>query len=175
MATDNAPHGANTANNEGTDQQQDRTPQGGDDTDWKAEARKWESRAKENLAKAKQHEDAARRLAELEERDKTETQKLQDKLAAAEKRAKDAEAALLRHQVAAEKNVPADLLTGGSREELEAAADKLIAFRGDNDQQGKQEEQQKRRLEIPDEGKQANAAGGGSTAELFAEAVEDLL
>ena len=101
-------------------------------TDWKSESRKWEARAKENAA-------AAQRLTELEEAQKTELQKANDRAAAAEKAAADAAASLadrdrtdaerkLRDQVAADKKVPAALLTGSTKEELEASADELLAF-----------------------------------------------
>lgn len=74
---------------------------------------------------------AADRLAQLEEANKTEAQKTADRLAAAEKRATELEAKALRAEVAASKGVPAALLTGSTAEELEAAADALIAFRGE--------------------------------------------
>ena len=66
-----------------------------DDTDWKAEARKWEQRAKENAP-------AAKRLAEIEEANKTEAQKAAEKMAAAEKRAAEAEAKVIRRELALE-------------------------------------------------------------------------
>jgi uncharacterized protein (DUF3084 family) len=101
------------------------------DKDWKAEAekikaeaRKWETRAKENSK-------AAERLAELEDAQKSAEQKAAERLAAAEAKAAELEGRALRLEVAAEKGVPADLLTGATREDLEAAADKLIAFRGE--------------------------------------------
>ena len=100
-------------------------------TDWKAEARKWESRAKQNLADAKANEGAAQRLAEIEEAQKTEAQKAQERLEAAEKRAAELELRAARAEVAATKGVPADLLSGSTQEELEASADALIAFRGE--------------------------------------------
>lgn len=62
---------------------------------------------------------------------KTEAQKLQDKLAEAENRAATAETNALRADVAREKGVPAKTLTGSTREELEASADELIAWRGE--------------------------------------------
>ena len=99
-------------------------------TDWKAESRKWESRAKENLATAKANEDAARRLADIEEAQKTEAQKAQERVEAAEKRASELELRSLRAEVAAEKGVPVGLLSGSTKEALEAAADALIEFRG---------------------------------------------
>jgi len=73
----------------------------------------------------------AAKYAELEEANKTEAQKTADRLAAAEKRATELEAKALRAEVAAAKGVPAALLTGSTAEELEAAADALIAFRGE--------------------------------------------
>lgn len=104
------------------------------ETDWKAESRKWETRAKENLTAAKANEDAAKRLAEIEEASKSEAERAAERLAAAEKRAADLEAKATRAEVAADKGVPANLLTGSTREELEAAADALIEFRGTQSQ-----------------------------------------
>jgi hypothetical protein len=74
---------------------------------------------------------AADRLKALEEANKTEAEKVADKLAAAEKRAAELEGKALRAEVAAAKGVPVALLTGSTQEELEAAADALIAFRGE--------------------------------------------
>jgi septal ring factor EnvC (AmiA/AmiB activator) len=73
----------------------------------------------------------AQKFAEWEEANKTEVQKTADRLAAAEKRATELEAKALRSEVAAAKGVPSALLTGSTQEELEAAADALIAFRGE--------------------------------------------
>lgn len=87
------------------------------------EAAKYRTEAKANA-------DAAKRLAEIEEAQKTETQKLADRLAAAEKRAQDAELKALRSEIAQAKGVPAALLTGSTEDELNASADALIAFRG---------------------------------------------
>lgn len=101
------------------------------ETDWKAEARKWETRAKENLAKASENSAAAQRLAEIEEANKTEAEKAQARAEAAERRASELEAKVLKADVAADKGVPAALLSGSTREELEAAADALLAFRGE--------------------------------------------
>lgn len=102
-----------------------------DKTDWKAEARKHEQRAKENAAKAKANEAAATRLAEIEEEKKSDEQKTADRIAAAEKRAAELEIKATRAEVAAAKGVPAELLSGSTLEELETAADKLLAFRGE--------------------------------------------
>jgi len=73
----------------------------------------------------------AAKYAELEEANKTEAQKTADKLAAAEKRATELEGKALRAEVAAAKGVPVALLTGSTQEDLEAAADALIAYRGE--------------------------------------------
>jgi ATP-dependent Clp protease ATP-binding subunit ClpA len=94
------------------------------ETDWKAMARKWEAQAKAN-------KDAADELAKIKDSQKTEAQKAADRLAALEKKAAEAEAKAIRAEVAAEKGVPVALLSGSTREDLEAAADALIAFRGE--------------------------------------------
>lgn len=101
-----------------------------DPTDWKAEARKWEARAKENATKARTNEGAAQRLQEIEDANRSELEKANARADAAERRAAEAEARSLRADVAAEKKVPVELLSGSTREELEAAADKLIEFKG---------------------------------------------
>lgn len=74
---------------------------------------------------------AAEKLAEIEAANQTEAEKAQARLEAAERRATELEARALRAEVANEKGVPAKLLAGATREELEAAADELIAFRGE--------------------------------------------
>jgi hypothetical protein len=115
--------------------------------DWKAEARKWEQRAKENSS-------AAEKLQKLEDAQKTEAQKLADKIADLEKTNAELAVAKLRVEVAKSKSdpekgivIPADLLTGSTQEELEASADALIKFKGE-------QAQQKQRLHVPAEGKQ---------------------
>ena len=72
----------------------------------------------------------ADQFAQWEEAQKTEAQKTADRLAAAEKRAAELEVKALRAEVAASKGVPAELLTGSTKQELEAAADALIEFKG---------------------------------------------
>lgn len=69
------------------------------------------------------------RAQELEDANKSELERAQTKAQRAEQAKADAEARLLRYEVAAEKDVPADaldFLTGNTREELEAKADKLL-------------------------------------------------
>lgn len=97
-----------------------------DETDWKAEARKWESRAKENST-------AATKLAEIEEAQKTEQQKLEDRATKAEKLAADNASDALRARVALEKGLTAaqeKRLVGATREELLADADQLLVDLG---------------------------------------------
>ncbi|MEV0267714.1 hypothetical protein AB0H43_02980 [Hamadaea sp. NPDC050747] len=66
-----------------------------DPTDWKAEARKWEARAKANNA-------AADELTAIKDAQKTEAEKVAERLAAAEKTAAEATARVLRLNVALE-------------------------------------------------------------------------
>jgi len=73
----------------------------------------------------------AAKLTEIEAANQTEAEKVQARLEAAEKRATELEAKALRSDVAAAKGVPAALLTGSTQEELEAAADALLEFRGE--------------------------------------------
>lgn len=98
-----------------------------DDLDtWKAESRKWESRAKANrdeLDKMKAERD---RLAQdTADRDK-DLEKITT-LEATNQDLQDKNKTLLKEAVAALKGVPAHRITGETREELEADADKFLA------------------------------------------------
>ncbi len=94
------------------------------EVDWKQKAREWERRAKDNKA-------AADKLAALEEAQKTAEQKAAERLADAERKAAAAELKALRAEVAQAKGVPAGLLNGSTLDELNDAADALLAFRGE--------------------------------------------
>lgn len=72
------------------------------------------------------------KLDELEAANKSELQKLAERAETAEKRAAAAEFESLRASVASAKGVPAANLSGNTREELEAVADELIAWRDQN-------------------------------------------
>lgn len=74
----------------------------------------------------------AAKFDDLEAANKSELQKLSERAEAAEKRATAAERAAERQSVAAAKGVPATSLMGDTREELEASADELIAWRDKN-------------------------------------------
>lgn len=89
----------------------------------------WKQRSRENERKAKENADAAKRLADIEDKDKSEQQKLSEKVAAAEKRAAEAEASVLRRDIAATKGLPAgmaDRLRGTTQDEIEEDADALL-------------------------------------------------
>lgn len=104
----------------------------------------------------------ASKLAEFEEAQKTEAQRAQERLEAAEKRAAELEAKATRAEVAAAKGVPAALLSGSTQEELEASADALIAFKGEP----------AKGLVLPDQGKTPKEPSGTS-ADRFAAALDE--
>lgn len=89
----------------------------------RAEAAKYRTDAKANA-------EAAKRLAEIEEANKTEAQRQAEQLQKLQQENEALRLANLKAQVAASKGVPADLLSGSSEDELNAAADALLAFKG---------------------------------------------
>lgn len=94
---------------------------------------------------------AEARIKEFEDAQKSESEKQAERLAEIERENAELKSAKTRAEVAAAKGVPAALLTGSTQEELEAAADALIAFRGDAPAP---------RLHIPNEGKSPEGALG---------------
>lgn len=98
--------------------------------------------------------DALAKIKKIEDRDKSEAQKQQEALAEAQAQLAELAVAKTRAEVAAAKGVPADLLRGGTQEELEASADALIAFKG---------EPQPQRLHIPNEGQSPTNTSNPST------------
>ena len=85
----------------------------------RAEAAKYRTEAQEAKAKAQEYEDAQ----------KSELERAQDKLQQIESAKAEAEAKLLRYEVATEKGIQGslmDLLVGSSKEELEAKADLIL-------------------------------------------------
>lgn len=97
--------------------------------DLEAEAAKWKALSRKHEAQSKANADAAKRLAAIEESQKSDQQKLAEAQKTAETRADAAEARATRYEVALEKSVPAKLmkfLTGTTREEIEASADELL-------------------------------------------------
>lgn len=99
--------------------------------DWQAEAEKWKAFARKHEDSAKANADKASRFDEFEEANKTEMQKAADRATAAEAKVAEFESRTLRAEVAASKGIPAALLSGSTKEELEASADALLAFRGE--------------------------------------------
>lgn len=160
---------SDTANTENTEELNepvsDNEPQGEvTEPDWKALARKWEARAKA----AKADSDDAAKWREYELSQKSEHEQISEKLAAAEAAAANAVAKLTRYEVAASKGVPAEaieLLTGTTKEELEAAADKLLALIAN----------QSKAAPKPDVNQGKPAKGGNTTAEQFASALANVL
>lgn len=94
-----------------------------------------ESERKARREAEKQLQEIQSQLKELRDRDKSESEKFADRVAAAEKRASDAEAALTRLEVALDKGLTktqARRLVGSTVEELEADAEDLLSsFKGD--------------------------------------------
>lgn len=94
---------------------------------WKAKAREQEKRAKDNA-------EAARRLAEIEDTQKSAEDRAAEALKKQTERAESAESALLRFEVMAEKGVPAkarQLVAGKTRDEIEASCDAVLELISD--------------------------------------------
>lgn len=105
-------------------------PQGEDDLARVREALDKERAFRKEAEKAaKANADAAKRLRELEESQKTESQKIAERLAQAEQRAVQAERAAMVARIAGEKGVPAAALVGDDEESITRSAETLIAWR----------------------------------------------
>jgi hypothetical protein len=121
----------------------DEQPDKGKETDWQAEAEKWKglSRKREGvetalkragigLADVSELLAARRKLQELDDKDKSESDRLTDRAAIAEKKAADAEKEAARLRVGLRKGLTetqAKRLVGETEEELEADAKELLA------------------------------------------------
>lgn len=103
------------------------------EVDWKAKSREWEKRAKANA-------DAAAKLAELEESQKSETQRLADAKVAAETAATEARADALRWRTAAKHGISDEdaelFLTGTDEATLTKQAERLSARVADQKKNG---------------------------------------
>lgn len=107
----------------------DPKPSAKPETDLHAEVEKWKALSRKNEEQAKANADAAKRLAELEESQKTDQQKLADTNKALEERARKAELDSCRMRVAIRKGLTeaqVKRLLGTTEEELEADADELL-------------------------------------------------
>lgn len=99
------------------------------ETDWPAEVEKWKSLSRKNEEQAKANAEAAKRLAELEESQKSQQEKLADSNRSLEERAKKAELDACRMRIAIRKGLTeaqVKRLVGATEEELEADADELL-------------------------------------------------
>ncbi|WP_313277732.1 hypothetical protein [Timonella senegalensis] len=101
------------------------------ETDLSAEVEKWKAHSRKNEERAKENAEKAKKFDELEEASKTEQQKRDEHIANLEKENAALKSQSLRSQVASEKGVPAELLSGSTQEELEESADALLAYRGE--------------------------------------------
>lgn len=80
-----------------------------------------------------------------------------DQIAALKRDLEVAQSSAVKFEVAQAKGVPADLLAGSTREELESAADRIIAFRDEHARQGNY---------VPSEGRSTNTDRGGDLREF---------
>jgi hypothetical protein len=97
---------------------------------WRDLSRKNETAAKKALADAQKGAEAARKLAEIEDRDKSESQRNAERATAAEERAQQAEARYHRTLAAATYGLPPSLIdriSGSSEDEINESAEQLAA------------------------------------------------
>ena len=97
--------------------------------DWQAEAAKWKNLARKHETTAKTNSEAAKRLTEIEDAQKSEQQRLQDRATAAEQRTLQLQSANARLLAAATHGIPADLidlLGDGDEEQINERA-RLLA------------------------------------------------
>lgn len=79
------------------------------ETDYKAEAEKWRALSRKNEASAKANAEAAKKLKEIEDRDKSETQRLQDQLTERDVELKGYQVAEVRRKAVTAHGLDADL------------------------------------------------------------------
>lgn len=91
-----------------------------------------QKRVSEERSKLEEYKAKAAKLDEIEEANKSELQKAQDKAAKLEKELTalkhEAEIREIRAKVSSEKGVPAELLTGETKEACESQADSILKF-----------------------------------------------
>jgi len=130
-----APEGVDEAGSATDTDQHDDTSQLGEGGHKALAAERKARTTAERQAKAAQTrlDELSAKLQQIEDRDKTETQKLTDRATAAEQAAATAQTELLRYRVAADKKLPASLasrLNGATEEEMAADADALLEVLG---------------------------------------------
>lgn len=115
---------------EETTTEQEDAPKGGTETDPADEVAKWKALARKNEEQAKKNAEAAKRLQELEDAQKTDQEKQAERLAELESTAKESSLEAARLRVALRKGLDekqAKRLVGTTEEELEQDADDLVA------------------------------------------------
>lgn len=146
---------------EGADQQAEQTQESNEEAfsaDYVAKLRKENAKYR---TEAKQNSDAAKKLKAFEDSEKSESERLNEQLSEASKRADDAESGLLRYQVASEKEVPVramKFLKGDTREDIEASAQEVLELIGEAKPRGPK----------PDPTQGRSDKGPSSTADQFA-------
>lgn len=98
--------------------------------DWEAETAKWKALARKHETAAKTNSEAAKRLAEIEDSQKTEQQRLNERAQAAERELTALQSANARLRAATVYGLPAelvDLLGDGTEEQISERAELLAA------------------------------------------------
>jgi len=98
--------------------------------DHEADAAKWKSLARKHEKQAKENAEAAKKLKEIEDAQKSESERNAEKLTALERSAQEATLEAARLRVAIKKGLTetqAKRLVGKTEEELEADADELLS------------------------------------------------
>lgn len=121
--------------------------------DWKREARKWEQRAHQNKEAAKRGEDAVKRLAEIEDAEKSEVQRLQEQVEALTAERDNAVLASNRAALAAEFGLSMEdaemYLDGTDADAMRKRAERLAELN---------------KPRVPEAPNQGRSGGGNSTA-----------
>jgi hypothetical protein len=137
------------------------------DADYVAKLRK---EAAKYRTEAKANAEAAKRLAELEDANKTEQERLTERLAELEREATTARSEALRFKIASKYGVSEEdaelFLTGTDEETLQRQAERLAA---------RNEDAGKPRPPKPDPNQGRQSGGAASTADQFAASVGGLL
>lgn len=99
----------------------------------KSESRKWENRSKSNLAEKNAEAEKAKKWEEYVNSQKTDSEKLNEQLANAQKEAESARTSLAKYRIAAEKGISIealDFIQGSNEEEISSNADKFLSILG---------------------------------------------
>lgn len=108
---------------------------GDSDVDWQQEAAKWKHFSRQNERRFKELEEKARAYDELKDAEKTELERAKEQAQAAEAKARKLEVESLRARVGAKMGVDPDFLRGETEEEVREFAEKLLAWRGVDENQ----------------------------------------